>query len=679
MPIFQNISTMHSHTSPHRAPLWLISTVVSLALVSCGGGGDGGSYTGMKAMNATVAAQIQSLKPSNVEDTVGVFVELNTTQLSSAALNQGDPSALQTGLQKAFLAQLMNAAQSPVAAGAASMGCDVSQLTQRIQSAYLPTSGAAVRLELNACEFDLLPVMPLVIGVHPDIPLATQNTAATVSKIKNAVRYSFDGITAWPTFGDTSSDGKGVVVAILDSGVELKHPALQDKIVPGACFSTPTTGGQTFCPNGATFDTRSSNAGQSCIDSFGTANRGAAQAAGCGHGTGMAGIAAMNYTNASIGGSTGGMARSASILPIQVFTGGVSAGRASIYANSGDLLRAIEWLTTEAQRRNNNNLPRIAAVNMSLGGGRYTSACDTDYTGNLFKIAFANLRAQGVLAIVAAGNEGQDNAIAFPACIGNVVAVGATQLGNDKLASYSNLSPQIKIFAQGGDRGAAFSWPTTSANPNQLDAWASGSGTSPATALVSGAAAVLRQIKPNATLADIEKALQTSDKPSISDRSGTLRTIPQLRLTAAAKQLGLTQTTPAPARESETEPVTAPTPPTVQAPVHPPELSLIRVCFYSQINYQGQRACGIFAKGENSDFSGWWTVRSVRFFAYDMANPLDMSKDLVTDNPPKVMLYNSTLARRLGEAIGVRTGTSNPDLSRDMPNSLVRAIQFFWS
>lgn len=539
----------------HQNRLWLLTAMVSLTLAACGGGGGGGE-TATNAFNATVAAQIQPIKPQNAEDTVGVFVELDTSQLSSATIGAIDAETAQLELQNAFLAQLLKASQSPAAAGASSTTCNVAQLTERIQNAYLPTSGAAVRLELNGCELDLVPGMPLVIGVHPDTPLSPQNTPSRVSKINSAVQFSFGGNTAWPSFNGTQADGKGYVIAVLDSGVELNHPALQGKLVQGACFSTPTTGGQTFCPNGSSVDTRSANAGQSCIASFGVNNRSMAQAANCGHGTGMAGVAAMNYGNPGNGASAGGVARSANILPIQVFTGGINGGRANIYANSGDLLRSIEWLSTEAQRRNANNLPRIAAVNMSLGGGSYTSACDTDYTASLFKTAFARLRAQGVLPIASAGNETQDNAIAFPACVSNVVAVGATQLGSEKIASYSNLSPQIKVFAQGGDRGNLYSWPNTSINSSDLDAWVTGAGTSPAAAFVSGAATVLRQLKPNATLAEIENALQTSDKPTITDRSSTPRNIPQLRLVAATQQLGLTPDAPAPAPA----PTPAPTP-----------------------------------------------------------------------------------------------------------------------
>lgn len=104
----------------------------------------------------------------------------------------------------------------------------------------------------------------------------------------------------------------------------------------------------------------------------------------------------------------------------------------------------------------------------------------------------------------------------------------------------------------------------------------------------------------------------------------------------------------------------------------------MRMCIYSQINYTGQRACGIFAKGESSSFSGWWTVRSVKFLAYDAAKPYDISKELATVAPPNVILYNSTLAHRRGELSGGNLKASNPDLTRNMPNSLVRTIQLNW-
>jgi hypothetical protein len=104
----------------------------------------------------------------------------------------------------------------------------------------------------------------------------------------------------------------------------------------------------------------------------------------------------------------------------------------------------------------------------------------------------------------------------------------------------------------------------------------------------------------------------------------------------------------------------------------------MRLCVYSQINYTGQRACGIFAKGASSNFSGWWTIRSVRFLAYDASKPYDMSQELVTAKPPNVILYNSTLSNQRGEISGGNLWASNPNLTRSMPNSRVRTIQFTW-
>lgn len=104
----------------------------------------------------------------------------------------------------------------------------------------------------------------------------------------------------------------------------------------------------------------------------------------------------------------------------------------------------------------------------------------------------------------------------------------------------------------------------------------------------------------------------------------------------------------------------------------------MRMCVYSQVNYTGRRACGIFAKGESRNFSGWWAIRSVRYLAYDVKKPYDMSQELVTATPPNVILYNSTLAHRRGEISGGNLWASNPNLTRSMPNSLARTIQFTW-
>ena len=101
-------------------------------------------------------------------------------------------------------------------------------------------------------------------------------------------------------------DGTGMVVAIVDTGVESAHPFLAGKVVEEACYSSNVAGhSTTVCPNGSTQQT-GTGAGATCPLSA------------CWHGTHVAGIAAGNGTGAGVAFS--GVARNAQIMAVQVFS-----------------------------------------------------------------------------------------------------------------------------------------------------------------------------------------------------------------------------------------------------------------------------------------------------------------------------------------------------------------------
>lgn len=562
--------TQSSHRS-NRLP-WqraLLLSIMAGSLAACGGGG-GGSASG--STDPALAAQINEVKPTD-NSVVPVFVELSGSTAAGAADTVTDPDARRRLLQQQFVADLKSAVAQPATAAGTSSTCDAASLAQRLNDAFMPSSGAAVRIELSACELDLLPKLSNVKGVHADIPLDL-NASADANALALEVQRSFDGMgstnaiangttTAWPAFttngSSTKADGTGYVIAVLDTGVEDRHPALSGKVLPGACFSSTTSTSTGLCPlspgssTPPNTDTTSVNAGRSCGDSSAwSGDRAAAIRAGCFHGTSMAGVAAMDYSRTSGSGNAahGGVAKGAKILPIQVFS--KTTNSSSVGSTASDLLAAIEWLTTQADALRTNG-KTVVALNMSLGGGSYTSACDSAYVGGLFKTAFDNLRAKGILPVVAAGNDGNQGAVSFPACVSNAVTVAAAKLGYNGIASYSNFNSQVKLFAPGGDRDGMYAMPTLCANTTgDNDCWSQNAGTSPATAFVSGAVAALKSAKSTATLTEIEAAL-TADLaatyPTLAKNlsvNGVTR--PALRVTASAyRLLGLpAPNTPAP-------------------------------------------------------------------------------------------------------------------------------------
>ena len=587
-----------------------------LMISACGGGGGNGLSMGSNT-STLVASQIAEVQPDNDTDTSSVFVQLgNSNTPTTGAQVASDASREQ--LQNQFLADLEAATKPKVLLGiSASAPCDVTGFAQQLENAHKFNTDAVVRLDLTACQLNLLKSLPAVKGVFPDIPLDHQTvtvpSSTAFNSLNNAMDFSFNS-TSFRQVNTTTSgspktaDGNGVVIALLDTGVEDRHPALVNaKVLPGACFSTASNGAASFCSSGnkviEAFDNTdpSKRVARSCADATNSnvpvwSSRAVGVSAGCEHGTAMASAATMGKLSSSASTGNvevrGGIAPQAQILPIQVFN---KSGN-SISASSGDLLAALEWVIEQADRRNQNGLSPIVAANLSLGGGSFMQNCDSDSLGGIFEKVFIRLKERGVLPVVAAGNSGTKTAISFPACASDALSVDATQLDGKTLASYSSFSSQVKLFAIGGDTFAdgMYALPTLCSDANTFDCWATMAGTSPATALVSGGVAALRSLKPTSTADEIESAL-TSATGGSSKAASPINNIskPTLRLTSSGyKLMGV----------SEPNPV-SPSPSPSPSP-YPTIATQGTVCFYPKVNYQGQPNCVVFSYG-NSDKWKW--------------------------------------------------------------------------
>jgi type VII secretion-associated serine protease mycosin len=170
-----------------------------------------------------------------------------------------------------------------------------------------------------------------------------------------------------------------------------------------------------------------------------------------GHGTLMASLIAAHGRGSS---GVVGVAPSAKVLPIRVSD---AEGR----GGSSGLAEAIEWATDNGARVI--NVSGAVAPSIALNSA----------------IAIADR--QDVLVVAAAGNRGQDVISAYPASMQGVLAVGASDKSG-KHASISIPSKHIQICAPGvAIQGAT-----------PKDRYSIGQGTSEATAVVSGAAALVR-------------------------------------------------------------------------------------------------------------------------------------------------------------------------------------------
>ncbi len=294
-------------------------------------------------------------------------------------------------------------------------------------------------------------------------------------------------------------EGSGRAVAILDTGVDVDHPFFAGRVVAEACFSSGGGYRESVCPDGTSVQI-GPGAAEPCPESV------------CFHGTHVAGIALGAHA------TYGGVAPAADLIAVQVFHRTVCSTGTCIRASLSDLVAALDHVATLAD--GTDAAADVAAVNMSLGGGLYSAVCDAQFPA--MADAVANLTSKGVAVIVSSGNGGAVGSISSPACLSGAVAVGATR-NDDTVTSFSNGHPTlVDLLAPGQSIVSAY--PGSSV--------ASASGTSSSAPHVAGAWALLRELRPDDTVAELRDALTGAGVPVTDDRGAEPFTTPRLALAA---------------------------------------------------------------------------------------------------------------------------------------------------
>ncbi len=286
------------------------------------------------------------------------------------------------------------------------------------------------------------------------------------------------------------ADGTGITVAVIDEGVDLTHPDLNDNLVAG-------------------FDAVAALSG---TDTAGGYQPGSDDA----HGTGCAGIIAAEQGN-SIG--TTGVAYNANILPVRIAYGDGAGG----------------WLTTDAAIANGINWAwqnGADVLSNSWGGGG-----SSDAITNSIKAAKVNGRGGlGCLILFASGNN--NSKVSYPAKLRHVLAIGASSPSDKRKSPKScdgefwwgsNYNKNLDLMAPGvkipttdiqGDLG----YEDTTSAPTHPDYTMSFNGTSSACPNAAGVAALVLDINPALTRKQVISILKKStDKIGTSSQTGSGR------------------------------------------------------------------------------------------------------------------------------------------------------------
>ena len=276
------------------------------------------------------------------------------------------------------------------------------------------------------------------------------------------------GIHHVDTVWDFGYTGEGISVAIIDTGIDPLHVGLND------FDDDPTTNDPKVI---AFYD---------ALDDSGDDGSGETEPYDDqGHGSHCAGISAGTgaVDENPIGGDNSkpyrGVAPGAWLVGVKVLDGGGSG-------SFEEVMRGMEWTIDNKIKYN------IRAASMSLGGA-WLFELTQEQEERVTHLA-NEMVAAGISLMIAAGNSAGYGTIGTPGAAKDVITVGATEDSKD-LAAYSSKGPthegQIKPNV------AAIGSAVMSVEANSGNAYASYSGTSMATPMVAGMAALLLQANPD--------------------------------------------------------------------------------------------------------------------------------------------------------------------------------------
>ncbi|MEU8675446.1 S8 family serine peptidase [Streptomyces sp. NPDC048560] len=274
-------------------------------------------------------------------------------------------------------------------------------------------------------------------------------------RVKAALKESVPLIGA-PEAWEAGYTGKGVKVAVLDTGIDVNHPD----------FAGLIDGTASFVPGEAVTDVN-------------------------GHGTHVAGT--IVGSGAASGGDNKGVAPGADLFVGKVLGGAEGSGLDSW------VMAGMQWAAETG----------ADVVNMSLG-----DSYPTDGSDPMSQTVDALSEQYGTLFVIAAGNSGPES-ISAPGAAASALTVAATDK-QDQLAPFSSTGPlaysgsmKPDIAAPGVDITAARSQEMTDGGEGL---YRTISGTSMATPHVAGAAAILAQQHPDWTGAQLKEHLMSTAK-----------------------------------------------------------------------------------------------------------------------------------------------------------------------
>ncbi len=277
----------------------------------------------------------------------------------------------------------------------------------------------------------------------------------------------------------TNLTGRGVV-AIIDTGADPNHPALNGVLLPGYDFTRNQAGASELADLAPSVAAQLQQSSTSILDAQNTLQQNSSALAilsqsstsildqsstsildstlaEFGHGTMTAGIVHL-------------VAPTAQIMPLKAF-------RADGSSNLSDIIRAIYYAADHGAN----------VISMSFSMAQPSPG---------LQAALLYASSKNVTSVAASGNDGLKT-IVYPAAYRTVIGVGSST-NTDTRSAFSNFGSAIVIFAAPGE-GVVTTYPGGN--------YAAGWGTSFSTPMVAGSAALVLQVRPSSKSGDVINAL----------------------------------------------------------------------------------------------------------------------------------------------------------------------------
>jgi subtilisin family serine protease len=308
---------------------------------------------------------------------------------------------------------------------------------------------------------------PSVVSVEPESQVRAFSTPPYFTSQWGITTVASESVSA-------TTQGAGIVVAVVDSGVNANNPDLAGRVMDGVDYRD----GFSYLNSSGLIDncvsyTDARYFGRPVHADYGKYDPN-------GHGTHVAGVISSNGIGVK------SVAPQATIMPVRVLS---SSG-------SGDVSDVACGVIYAA-----NNGAHV--INMSLGA---------DEDSPSLRAAVSYAISKDVVVVAASGNDGTTGVNTYPAALPDVIGVGAISNNSEQsIAYFSNQGNYVDVVAPGVGIWSTCSSPSEDCSTSDGDSnYESLSGTSMATPFVAGLAALILSLDQDLRFSDVASIITSS-------------------------------------------------------------------------------------------------------------------------------------------------------------------------